>query len=78
MEQNSHAAFVLFSPLYIFFLTDETNIGCDPMAANDVLESDTTPFTKIYYVPVEMADVIGNEDYSLIVQAAEAPPDSES
>jgi inosine-uridine nucleoside N-ribohydrolase len=58
--------------------TDETNIGCDPMAANDVLESDTTQFTKIYYVPVEMADVIGNEDYSLIVQAAEAPPDSES
>jgi hypothetical protein len=48
------------------------------MAANDVLESDTTPFTKIYYVPVEMADVIGTADYSLIVQAAEAPPDSGS
>jgi inosine-uridine nucleoside N-ribohydrolase len=69
---------LFYSHHSIYSLTDETNIGCDPMAANDVLESDTTQFTKIYYVPVEMADVIGNEDYSLIVQAAEAPPDSES
>jgi hypothetical protein len=58
--------------------TDETYIGCDPIAVNDVLESTTNPFSNIYYVPVVMADVIGNEDSIKIVQAAQALPNSET
>lgn len=46
---NKIPMLLLFYSLHMIYysLTDEMNIGCDPMAANDVLESDTTPFTKI-------------------------------
>lgn len=50
--------------------TDETNIACDPGAANFVLDGNVSPFDKIYYVPVAVADVISGVDYSKIVQAA--------
>lgn len=50
--------------------TDETNIACDPGAANFVLDSTYSPFDKIYYVPVVVADEIGGEDYMKFVAAA--------
>jgi hypothetical protein len=52
--------------------TDETNIGCDPVAANFVLDTTNIVFKNVYYTPVEVADVIGDDDYSLIVKAAES------
>jgi hypothetical protein len=55
--------------------TDETNIGCDPAAANFVLDSEYSPFDKIYYVPVVVADEIGGDDYLKIVEAAESGSD---
>jgi inosine-uridine nucleoside N-ribohydrolase len=50
--------------------TDETNIGCDPAAANYVLDANNVQFNNVYYVPVVVADEIGGEDYSRIVEAA--------
>jgi inosine-uridine nucleoside N-ribohydrolase len=50
--------------------TDETNIGCDPAAANYVLDGNNVRFNNVYYVPVVVADEIGGEDYSRIVEAA--------
>lgn len=50
--------------------TDETNIACDPGAANFVLDSSVSPFENVYFVPVAVADEIGGEDYMKIVQAA--------
>lgn len=52
--------------------TDETNIGCDPGAANFVLDTRNIQFNNVYYTPVEVADVIGNDDYAMIVDAAES------
>lgn len=49
--------------------TDETNIGCDPAAANAVLSSDLSSIPNVYYVPVVMADVISGDDYVKIVQS---------
>lgn len=51
---------------------DETNIACDPAAANDILDASISPFNHIYYVPVVMADEIGGADYMKIVEAAES------
>lgn len=51
---------------------DETNIACDPAAANDVLDASVSPFSHIYYVPVVMADTIAGKDYMKIVDAAES------
>lgn len=56
--------------------TDETNIGCDPAAANFVLDANNIQFNNVYYVPVEVADRIGGDDYKIFVDAAnsgEAP-----
>jgi inosine-uridine nucleoside N-ribohydrolase len=50
--------------------TDETNIGRDPAAANYVLDGNNVHFNNVYYVPVVVADEIGGEDYSRIVEAA--------
>ena len=50
--------------------TDETNIACDPSAANFVVDANVSPFEKVYFVPVAVADEIGGEDYVKIVQAA--------
>lgn len=50
--------------------TDETNIGCDPVAANFVLDTTNVVFKNVYYTPVVVADEIGNDFYSLIVKAA--------
>ena len=52
--------------------TDETNIGCDPAAANFVLDANNVKFNNVYYVPVVMADEIGGEDYAVFVDAAES------
>ena len=49
--------------------TDETNITCDPEAANFVLDGNFSPFDKIYYVPVAVTDAIGGAVYSKIIQA---------
>ncbi len=49
---------------------DETNIACDPAAANMLVDNDFSPFSKVYYVPVVVADEIGGDDYMKIVQAA--------
>jgi len=54
--------------------TDETNIACDPAAANALVDSNFSPFDKIYYVPVVVADEIG-EDYIKIVEAANSGAD---
>ena len=56
--------------------TDETNIACDPGAANFVLDSSKSPFDKIYYVPVVVAAEIGGDDYIKVVEAAESRSDS--
>jgi hypothetical protein len=50
--------------------TDETNIGCDPAAANIVLDGSVSPIRNVYYVPVEVADEIGGTDYMKIVDSA--------
>jgi inosine-uridine nucleoside N-ribohydrolase len=50
--------------------TDETNIGYDPHAANFILDSSVSPFKNIYYVPVEVADIISGQDYMKFVEAA--------
>eukprot|EP00980_Cylindrotheca_fusiformis_P030231 scaffold24574_cov157-Cylindrotheca_fusiformis.AAC.3 len=50
--------------------TDETNIGCDPGAANYVLDANNTKFNHVYYVPVVVADVIGGADYEIFTTAA--------
>jgi inosine-uridine nucleoside N-ribohydrolase len=50
--------------------TDETNIACDPSAANFVIDSTVSPFENVYFVPVAVADEIGGDDYMKIVQAA--------
>ena len=51
--------------------TDETNIGCDPIAANYVLDANNgIQFKNVYYVPVVMAAEIGGEDYKIFVDAA--------
>lgn len=50
--------------------TDETNIACDPSAADVVLDSVVSPFENLYIVPVAVANEIGGEDYMKIVQAA--------
>ena len=55
--------------------TDETNIACDPAAANALVDSNFSPFDKIYYVPVVVADEIGGEDYIKIVEAANSGAD---
>jgi inosine-uridine nucleoside N-ribohydrolase len=55
--------------------TDETNIGCDPAAANVVLDDNVNPIPNIYYVPVAMADEIGGLDYADIVTSAETGSD---
>lgn len=55
--------------------TDETNIACDPAAANALVDSNFSPFDKIYYVPVAVADEIGGEDYIKIVEAANSGAD---
>ena len=55
--------------------TDETNISCDPVAAN-IVSSSTSPFDKIYYVPVVVADEIGGEDYIKFVSAAQSGADA--
>jgi hypothetical protein len=52
--------------------TDETNIACDIGAANFVQDMTVSPFDRIVYVPVEMADEIGGDDYIKIVQAGES------
>ncbi|CAJ1959076.1 unnamed protein product [Cylindrotheca closterium] len=51
--------------------TDETNIGCDPAAANFVLDGNNIQFNNVYYVPVVMADEIGGDDYKVFVDATE-------
>lgn len=56
----------------VFSPVDETNISCDPAAANDILDGSISPFNHIYYVPVVMADKIGGEDYMKIVKAADS------
>lgn len=65
-----------FEP-YPFVLapTDETNIGCDPAAANFVLDGNVSPFNTVYYTPVVVADEIGGPDYIKIVEAAESGAD---
>jgi len=51
--------------------SDETNIGCDPAAANFVLDSSNgVKFSNVYYVPVVMADEIGGDDYKVFADAA--------
>jgi inosine-uridine nucleoside N-ribohydrolase len=50
--------------------TDETNVSCDPGAANFVLDQTNVSFKNIYYVPVVVADVIGGEDYAIFAEAA--------
>ena len=55
--------------------TDETNISCDPGAANFV-SSTESPFDEIYYVPVVVADEIGGEDYMKFVDAAVSGADA--
>jgi len=55
--------------------TDETNIACDPVAANFVLDGRTSPFDNIYYVPVVVADEIAGADYIKIVESANAGTD---
>ena len=55
--------------------TDETNIGCDPAAANYVLDGSKSPIRNVYYVPVVMADEIGGDEYIKIVEAAESGAD---
>jgi inosine-uridine nucleoside N-ribohydrolase len=50
--------------------TDETNIGCDPAAANIVLDRRVSPIRNVYYVPVEVADEIGGSDYRKFVSSA--------
>ena len=52
--------------------TDETNIACDPAAANVVLNSDVVKFKNVYFTPVEAADEIGGTDYKRFVASAEA------
>jgi inosine-uridine nucleoside N-ribohydrolase len=47
--------------------TDETNISCDPIAANILLDQRINPVPNIYYVPVEVASAIGGSDYRKIV-----------
>jgi len=49
--------------------TDETNIGCDPAAANFVLDGNNIQFNNVYYVPVVMADEIGGDDYKIFLDA---------
>ena len=51
---------------------DETNIACDPGAANFLLDSTVSPFDEVYYVPVVVADTIVGGDYMKIVQAAKS------
>lgn len=55
--------------------TDETNIGCDPAAANYVLDGAKSPIKNVYYVPVVMADEIAGDDYIKIVDAANSGAD---
>lgn len=55
--------------------TDETNISCDPGAANFV-SSTESPFDEIYYVPGVVADEIGGEDYMRFVDAAVSGDDA--
>jgi len=55
--------------------TDETNIACDPAAANIALDSSISPFEKVVYVPVVVAAEIGGDDYIKIVQAADSGAD---
>lgn len=50
--------------------TDETNIACDPGAANYVLDTKKVQFKRIFYVPVEVAQPIAGSDYAIFVQAA--------
>ncbi|CAB9519814.1 inosine-uridine preferring nucleoside hydrolase [Seminavis robusta] len=52
--------------------TDETNIGCDPAAANFVLDANNVQFDNVYYVPVVVADHIGGEDYKIFTEATES------
>ena len=52
--------------------TDETNIACDPAAANVVLNNDVVKFKNVYFTPVEAADEIGGTDYGRFVTAAES------
>ena len=52
--------------------TDETNIACDPSAANAVLNSDVVKFKNVFYTPVEAADEIGGTDYERFVASAES------
>ena len=55
--------------------TDETNISCDPAAANFILDKSSTNFEKVYYVPVVVADAIAGEDYIKIVEAGDSGAD---
>ena len=52
------------------FYCQNQNIGCDPKAANYVLDGNNTVFDNVYYVPVVVADEIGGEDYAIFVEAA--------
>lgn len=51
---------------------DETNIACDPTAANHILDASISPFSHIYYVPVVLADKIAGKEYMKIVDAAKS------
>jgi len=55
--------------------TDETNISCDPAAANFILDKSSTNFEKVYYVPVVVADAIAGKDYIKIVEAGDSGAD---
>jgi inosine-uridine nucleoside N-ribohydrolase len=53
----------------VFAPVVETNVACDPAAANFNLAT-TAPFKNIYITPVAVADEIGGEDYKIFVDAA--------
>lgn len=62
--------------------TAETNIGCDMVAANFVLEAaakanqDGRYFPAIQYVPIVTVNVLSGDDYSLITDAASPSDDN--
>jgi inosine-uridine nucleoside N-ribohydrolase len=53
----------------VFAPVVETNVACDPAAANFNLAT-TAPFKNIYITPVAVADEIGGDDYKIFVDAA--------
>jgi inosine-uridine nucleoside N-ribohydrolase len=53
----------------VFAPVVETNIACDPAAANFNLAT-SAPFKNIYITPVAVADEINGDDYKIFVEAA--------